>query len=66
MEKLIRPVLAAAGAGVLIALVQGCMANPRAQEQAFREESSYITRPSGVGDQSAVYPVTPAPPPPQP
>ena len=59
MVRLIRPVLA--GAGILICLVQGCTTNPRAEDQAAREESSFITRPSGVGDQSAVYPVTPPP-----
>jgi hypothetical protein len=49
--RLMRPVLLAA---VALAVV-GCQAEPRDDEIRARDESTFITRPSGVGDAWAVY-----------
>jgi hypothetical protein len=47
-------------AAVTLAAV-GCQAEPRDQETQARDESTFITRPSGVGDLCAVYRVDSSP-----
>ena len=40
---------------LLASLLAACQTTPREDEAAARDESSFITRPSGVGDESAVF-----------
>ena len=53
MMRLMRLALLA----VAVSSVIGCRGEPRDEEARARDESTFITRPSGVGDESAVYPI---------